>query len=110
MLTKIESIIDVPDGFEFDRIDVKTKDGDYYANGRQASDHHISYPTPTILFRKKKPQTRLARMYSRAKGDDVVIGTISNVHSSIIHEAESHLLANELCFIEWVGDWQEYTV
>lgn len=96
--------IDIPEGFEFDRIDTKTREGDYYLDGRAATDHNLNFITPRILLRKKKPQTRWARMYKYSCG---------RINKVAFVDREQRVDSFKLIggeFIEWVGDWQEYTI
>ena len=107
MKTEIKAVIDVPDGFEFDRIDVKTEDGDFTSTGRWWGINVWEYPK--VIFRKKKPQKRWARMYKQDIQGTVIIDVEGAVQEDYKAELESRVKKIH-GFIEWVGDWQEYTV
>ena len=102
MKTKIEAEIDVPDGFEFDRIDRIVNNGiDYDVNGGPFTT--TSYTVDQIILRKKEQQASWARMYKSRSGR---IKMVASVDKEIRGEITSRI-GND--FIEWVGDWKEYT-
>jgi len=101
MKTKIEAEIDVPDGFEFDRIDKNIRAEDFNVDGCKFLQDH--YFRMQIILRKKKPQTRWARMYKSRSGR---IKMVASVDKEIRGEITSRIGSD---FIEWVGDWKEYT-
>jgi hypothetical protein len=104
MKTEIKAVIDVPDGLEYDRVDVETRPGDLMASGEPYNLHSLKFEEPTVIFRKKKPQTRWARMYKSSCGG---IKMVAFVDKEIRCEMTARI-GNDL--IEWVGDWQEYEV
>ena len=109
MKTEIKAVIDVPDGLEYDRVDVETRHGDLMANGEPYHLHSLKFEEPTVIFRKKKPQTRWARMYKQDIQGTVIINIEGAVEEDYKAELESRVKKSH-GFIEWVGDWQEYTV
>ena len=99
-LTEITSQIEIPEGFEFDRIDTKTKDGDYYSDGSEITRHDIDFSEPRIILRKiksKKPEYRVYR-YKGERG--------SNTQDRYPDGKLSHI--GDISQVVFMSDWIEY--
>lgn len=99
-LTKIEAEIEIPEGFEFDRISTKTKDGDYDISGFAIKSHNMQYSNQQIILRKKtRPAKPAYRVYieksdGRTYTQDAING---NRDKTLLPEK-----------YEWLSDWIEY--
>ena len=97
-LTKIEAEIEIPEGFEFDRIDTKTKEGDYGFGEYPLCCHNIDYSDPRIILRKK------SRPAYRVYKDKGIPGTYTQDRDS--NGNVTHICGEDN--VEFISDWIEY--
>ena len=98
-LTEITAQIEIPEGFEFDRIDTKTKDGDYDFDGKEWEAHEIEWQTPNVLLRKIKPKKPAYRVYRNKNNGSTY------TRDAIDCPRDDHISSYNY---EWISDWIEY--
>lgn len=96
-LTKIEAAIEIPEGFEFDRIDTKTKEGDYDFDGKVWAFHKMEFGSPRIILRKKsRPAYRVYRDTNNG---------CTYTRDAIDCPRDDHIPSP---YYKWISDWIEY--